>query len=249
MKRQLFFVICTCFSFYGIQAQISPIQDYSWKIDRIITEDETYIPPENTSFSNNVFTAEFQANNYIFGYCLEVDGTLSFDDANQNFTISESSSALDCGQGSSAEEAEALNNLMDLEMFFSEEFLHDWGGADNFHNPFSYEFSYDANMIYLDITNGEGSVAKFYVNTLGSEDFGNNDLSLSPNPVKDVLYVRSENALQIDDIQIFNLNGQMVKQIGTVKNSQILMNDLENGVYILKISSKNRSIHKKIIKQ
>ena len=73
----------------------------------------------------------------------------------------------------------------------------------------------------------------------------NQEISLYPNPVVNKLNIDSN--LEIQKVEIYNLNGQLVKTFENIENGDI--SELNSGVYLVKIHSPENSITKKIIKQ
>lgn len=71
--------------------------------------------------------------------------------------------------------------------------------------------------------------------SLANNDFDTNEFSISvyPNPTRDIINVEAQNA-QIDQIDIFDINGKKVK---TSRVGKINVSDLSNGVYLMKINS------------
>ena len=73
----------------------------------------------------------------------------------------------------------------------------------------------------------------------------NQEISLYPNPVVNKLNIDSN--FEIQKVEIYNLNGQLVKTFENIENGDI--SELNSGVYLVKIHSPENSITKKIIKQ
>ena len=72
--------------------------------------------------------------------------------------------------------------------------------------------------------------------TLGTADFFKSNFSVYPNPANDVINITSLNNTEITSMSILDINGRVVKQI----NSSLLtisINDLNSGVYFLKINT------------
>jgi hypothetical protein len=65
-----------------------------------------------------------------------------------------------------------------------------------------------------------------------------------------VLNLNSTTGVQIDQVQLADLNGRIVRNIetGSVTETQINMGDLASGVYFLKVQSSAGTGVKKIIK-
>ena len=70
------------------------------------------------------------------------------------------------------------------------------------------------------------------------------DISIYPNPVKD--YIIIENSKTISNVSIYNLNGQLIKNIILVGvGKQFIVTDfLKTGTYVLEIESGNQSLFK-----
>ena len=73
----------------------------------------------------------------------------------------------------------------------------------------------------------------------------NQDLHLFPNPVVNKFFIESN--LEIQKVEIFNINGQLVKSFGVIDYGDI--SDLISGIYLVKIYSSEKVITKKISKQ
>jgi hypothetical protein len=90
-------------------------------------------------------------------------------------------------------------------------------------------------------------------NLLGNEAFSSEiggTLAIYPNPVKDVLNVKTE-TMNFESVQIYDVKGRVVKDVIVNQNSsQLNVADLESGVYMIKIvTDQGLSTTKKFIKQ
>ncbi|WP_299188993.1 cellulase family glycosylhydrolase [uncultured Aquimarina sp.] len=86
--------------------------------------------------------------------------------------------------------------------------------------------------------------------TLSVDDFtiNNEKLSLSQNPVNDILSITSNTI--IDDLTIYDMNGRSVFYKDLNKNNpQVNINALNSGNYILKVSSNSNTTTTKFVKQ
>jgi hypothetical protein len=86
-----------------------------------------------------------------------------------------------------------------------------------------------------------------YENTAISE-YQNTRITLYPNPAEDVIYLKSP--LKIDRVNIFDLQGRLVKQYELRGQTSLDVSDLESGVYLMEIQNKNEILmhHKIMIK-
>ena len=79
---------------------------------------------------------------------------------------------------------------------------------------------------------------------LSVSDFDLDNFELYPNPVKDILKINSP--VDFDSILIFNITGQFVKEIKGSNNINI--EDLDSGIYFIKLEYNEAQYVKKIIK-
>jgi alpha-tubulin suppressor-like RCC1 family protein len=102
-------------------------------------------------------------------------------------------------------------------------------------------------------TTGNGTNTIYYSPTIincptlstDSENFTNN-VSLFPNPVKDILYFQTEeNILKID---IFDIIGRKF-ETSTIIDNKIDLSELKSGSYIIKLYTEKGILNKKIIKE
>jgi hypothetical protein len=229
-----------------MKAQVDPILDYTWTIEKIVTENETITADLNPfgEFDKFTLTDGFVLENMTFYYFLfgNCESDLSFDD-DLNFyyylsgcTLSEDSSEI----ATFFNEVFVLENtdLLDID----NESLPDPYG------PLTYDFRIEGEIIYLDITNSLGDVATFWASTLSSESFEANKFSIFPNPVNNNLNIQSENR-DIQIIEIYNLNGKLVLQHKYNLNEAIDVSSLAKGLYLLKVQTEAGSITKKLVKK
>ncbi|MCB4797831.1 T9SS type A sorting domain-containing protein [Neotamlana laminarinivorans] len=86
-----------------------------------------------------------------------------------------------------------------------------------------------------------------YDSTLGIDDvsLNTNSLKLYPNPVKDRMFVKSNE--QIESVSIYNINGQLLKKSNNIENG-IDVSVLPSGLYMIYIKTSNNTINKKFLK-
>ena len=86
------------------------------------------------------------------------------------------------------------------------------------------------------------------VDALSTDDFAAMaSISVYPNPSNGFITIRSE--IGLDDIQLININGQLIQHIQKPAsiNNQYALDNLPKGFYLLKLSSENQSVTKKVI--
>ncbi len=91
-------------------------------------------------------------------------------------------------------------------------------------------------------------ISKLYINggVLSSDDF-NADINLTiyPNPVRDVLKIQTNHT--IETIEIFNMNGQLIMSDKRT-STQLYLESLDSGIYLLRIKTDAGFATKKIVK-
>lgn len=84
--------------------------------------------------------------------------------------------------------------------------------------------------------------------TLGiTETIGSNQISLSPNPVIDMVTIKLPTGDTLDNVQVYDLVGQ---KVATFKDVNHNLGGLKTGVYIVKVQTKNGATYtQKIVKK
>jgi hypothetical protein len=87
------------------------------------------------------------------------------------------------------------------------------------------------------------------VNTAtGIENSKGYSVAVFPNPAKNQLNIHTENA-QIESINMYNISGQLVKQLNNVNsnNSSFNVNELSQGVYMIQITTDKGVENRKVV--
>ncbi|MEM0993981.1 MAG: T9SS type A sorting domain-containing protein [Bacteroidota bacterium] len=77
---------------------------------------------------------------------------------------------------------------------------------------------------------------------------GKFNLSIAPNPVQDVLYFTFDDIKEIQNIQLYNNAGQLVKEVSSF-DGQINMQELNTGIYILVVHTAAERFEVRVVKQ
>ncbi len=92
----------------------------------------------------------------------------------------------------------------------------------------------------LEITEGSFST--------GVANVTKGEFSLFPNPAQDILYVRSDNDVANQAVNVFSIDGQRVLT-GTLRNDQLDIASLKSGVYMLRLQVNGRQLQQKFVKR
>ncbi|AXT54315.1 DUF4832 domain-containing protein [Aquimarina sp. AD1] len=85
-------------------------------------------------------------------------------------------------------------------------------------------------------------------NTLNVDDFSITDnFSIYPNPASDIITIKLKK-YDSAELEIFDINGQLIKELSVSEDSQLNISDLSNGVYFLRLN-KNKLVTRKLIKK
>jgi hypothetical protein len=113
--------------------------------------------------------------------------------------------------------------------------------------PLAYTFSTSGDIIYLHITNTIGEVATFYASNLSQEEFLKTAITIYPNPVSNVLYIKNA-GITIENVKIYDLNGRLIKE-EKLDDNQIDVSQLPQGIYILDIETAIGVLRQKLVKE
>lgn len=84
-------------------------------------------------------------------------------------------------------------------------------------------------------------------NATGIEELNPLNFTIYPNPFEDVIHIEPSENNSIGLLNIYNHQGQLVKKFNGVQS--INLGDLENGIYLIQVFSKGKSLSKTIIKR
>jgi hypothetical protein len=115
-------------------------------------------------------------------------------------------------------------------------------------------FMHSVGEIYVvptdpnDVNSGTiGMLYQTVLQVLGINELEKESIKVYPNPTSDYVYIKLKSNSKIEQVEIYDLSGKIVKQIN-IKEDKIDLSFLEKGIYILKL--KNSDIQPiKIIKK
>ncbi len=111
-------------------------------------------------------------------------------------------------------------------------------------------FAEDTTKVTLESNGGELKIDIAFKNgvvqNIGPEFY--NELVIYPNPAKNYLYIKNGASLNIEEISIFGLNGQVVLHENTFSTSGgINISQLKTGVYLVRLKTNGQVLSKKLL--
>ena len=119
--------------------------------------------------------------------------------------------------------------------------------------PFAFNTQVFIELAAIDFYSA-GNTNEFYIDNvtvasglIGTEDFAANKFSVYPNPVKDMLNIKSTSS--VDNVTVYDLLGKVVLQENPGKISPAInMSNLASGSYLVKVTIGNTSNTVKVLK-
>ncbi|WP_299888532.1 T9SS type A sorting domain-containing protein [uncultured Lacinutrix sp.] len=115
--------------------------------------------------------------------------------------------------------------------------------GDTFSNEAEIYFDFNFPII----TNNE--TVTVVTNNLSVEEFEYPNVSIYPNPVKEVFFVNTNS--KVNTVLVYNINGQIVKEIKLLDHAienKVEVSDLAKGIYFVKLNTDKGEFIKKLIK-
>lgn len=113
-------------------------------------------------------------------------------------------------------------------------------------------FSTSSEKVYPDAFLGWEGIKDVYgdlnptAETLSTDVFARSTVGLYPNPSSDFINISTD--VEITSVEVFNMLGKRVSSLSELTNNRLDVSSLSKGIYILRLSSGNSSIAKKIVK-
>jgi len=223
--------------FFFSNAQVAPLLEPNyWTIEKVVIEnDTTYADTNFFDEYEKLFIEGSASSNAGFLEFIIFLSELEFDDTNQSFEMID---PVLLGEDPPA-------GITEAGLLFMFPFVVDHE-TSIMKNPFTYAFREEDDKIYLDITNNEGSVATFWTSTLSTPSFNEVEFSFYPNPVKDLLHIKSPQS-EIQKLEIFDMNGKQVLQSDLLGQEAIDVSQLKSGVYLLQVETRKGKATRKLV--
>ncbi|HBY66317.1 MAG TPA: hypothetical protein DEG69_00220 [Flavobacteriaceae bacterium] len=235
MNKLLLFLI-TLSTYVNLFAQEPELLNNTWYLQNLTIDDTDIFRPSNNEVQNvsATFEATGEMNHFFSTVCESLDGTMTFDDPNSQFSYIELNQTL--GEGCTD------SDNADFEATYFQFYF------NNAEDPFTYEIvNSEGDEMQLIITGDNGNQA-FYSNTLlTSNSFSEISFKIYPNPVSETLFITSENN-SIEKLNVYSINGQFI--FSEKENTEQLdVSALSNGLYFVEVTTENSISIRKFIKQ
>lgn len=159
------------------------------------------------------------------------------------------SSALDMGEGTPLEGGNKYWIAISASPTTEDQPLY-WGGSDTSETEPMYQSTDGGNTwaVVEGAFDGVFTITGICEENLGINEPGTFEFTYFPNPVKNILNIKSEYAIQ--SVSVFNLNGQKIMENLKTANGQIDISPLVTGTYIVRVTLENGQIETfKILKK
>lgn len=232
--------IALCLILFGFftKAQQEILTDNTWYLKKVIIDGTEYAHP--TTHPDIEGTAVFTDDSFLSIVCNWLASDILYT-SNTTFIIYPSISLGSC------------NGRWDYDTFEHYYFGLFFGGDTA--NEVGPEYQYSLteinnNVKELTLINTKGNKAIYHSDHLHTTNLSNAKLSISPNPVKDILYLQNlqKNAKNLW-IEIYDTQGKLIIN-QFIKENKLDVSQLEKGIYFIKIKNNTEVIlSQKIIKK
>jgi hypothetical protein len=216
-------------------SQDSRIFQNVWYLTNIIVNGVSNIPPNGDMY------IDFRPTNFTVKACTTMYGSVNFGNNNTSFSASNYLYTLDLCPNPPADNYQSI--------YFP--FFHDgiYANLSAVYN-FTYNISESLGVKTLTINSMFNQQAVYSSVSLANDNFEKLDFSFFPNPSKEYLEINLNNGFTENAIaEFYNEIGQICKTTNLNSNkTKIEIKDLSNGIYIVKIKTKNEVLTKKFIK-
>ncbi len=234
--KKIALIVFLFVAFYG-KAQKTEILDRSWILDKVIISNVEHILPTDsfktgeTSFTSNEFNSKI-CNNYISKVSYQNEDTIIFGDG--TLTL------IQCNPITE-------DHYNKFENYYFSDFF-----RENFNNKsiiYTYKIDENNNGYQLTITNTKGDKAIYFSEKLNIKDMTVTKIVVSPNPVKNILYIKSTSDYKKLSVEIYDMQGRLIVNHILNDKKEVNVSNLVKGTYIIKIKDFDKLIlQSKIIK-
>lgn len=235
MKRLGVLILSLVFSYcWKGTAQDPLLIDNPWYLEKLIIEGEEIIPPylEIEPVVGRIF---FQIESVTVRFCDFRIWDVVYDSGENSFVFGNWIAA---GQGCD-QPGNFLFEPVYTSIFYEGEITK---------NPFTYDIiSGNGDVLSLTITNVEGDQAIYGNVFLSVPEARQSAIDIYPNPAKSIIYINAT-AVHITSLKLYTITGLRVTNVMDDLES-VDISGLAAGMYLLKISTENGSVVKKLVKK
>lgn len=234
MKNSLLLLSLLCYTMTFSQS--NQLEDHTWYLEQLIIDGETYINPAPHNELEQVI-ADFSEEGFQTMICGALMANLDYDDSQSSFSIEYYSQTM--------ENCVSSENLTFENKYFNEFFLLNENPIEEI--VYNYSFSQVGTDMLLTIENAIGYQAIYRNDFLSSNTFKSKDLAIYPNPSENHFSIEGVENLTIEHLQVYDLQGNLVKTFNHKSENRYDISALNSGVYILKINKEKATFVQKLI--
>ncbi len=231
MKKIKILLIIT-FASLSSYAQNPQLFENTWYLQKVVVNDIVFLPPINDEV--DYVDLLIEESNLFSNVCYTIIGAIEEID-NENLYVS-----LfffwdgDC----------FLQETIDFEaVYFAGFFM-----AENSNITISYLIEDESNNKKLTLTNINGDKAIYGNVLLAQQDFSISNITIYPNPIKNTLQINNQNAIKINNLQMYDLMGRLVLEEVNPR-MQLDVSELANGLFFVRLETDQGIFVRKVIKQ
>lgn len=240
--KNIIYSLMAVFMSLSMKAQLTDLTTGIWSLEKVVINNTDYPFPNTNSLITA--TASFHNNGFSTSIC----NIFNADAGYSSSSISITGAALTLGSC-------PTTNNDEYNQFENHYFGTFWGGtaATGFYQNHTYSITPIGQQLQLTITNPNGDQAIYWraaLSTTENEVIKDN-VSISPNPFKDFIQIHFGDTISDFEISMYDMQGKQVfnQVFRKEKSVKIHLPDLEKGVYLFHMKSKDHQISRKVIKK
>lgn len=224
------YILAFCFVYSGYSQNVDLLSN-TWHLQDVVLAGQHNLPPINAKI--NDITAEFSSDGFITIVCNELLGFIEYINETFSFTQPLEQTFASC----------SLQENTDFELVYFSFYYNDET------NPFSYTITFgDNGSKTLVINSASGDRAIYGDQILSNEVFDDSQFSIYPNPTSDKAFIEANS--KIENIEVLDLLGRKVLEVSPLaEKAELNLGNLKTGIYIAIISSEEKKIVRKIVKE
>ncbi|SEA43139.1 T9SS type A sorting domain-containing protein [Psychroflexus halocasei] len=218
-------------------AQVTPLEDHTWYLEKLVIDGQTVLSPAPNSEINEI-TAIFENGGFETTVCNTYWATFEYSEISNSFYAVTATSTLG-----------SCNNTINQQFendYTQQVFIFNQPPLEN--HVYTYWFDQQGSDIILTIESAIGNQAVYRNNYLSLYKPIEIEINLYPNPVKDNFQLEGEHKDEIKSVKILTMGG---KEVLSFQERQSIydISQLLSGIYFVRLESDRGELIRKIIKK